>query len=152
MAYQKTPNASPFAVRDRILVSGVSGEVMGVVIEAATVDEMPDLGPGSLSKEAKDVMREMRVDFMLLISHQHNGRTVCFWAVHNPDGWTDLHGQSLTVLKGYIPLVTMEYDVHKITRAEVRRALEEQAKTYGKKIRLVRFVVDAVVEETEGGA
>ncbi len=103
MAYPKTPNASPrrlFSVRDRILVSGVSGEVMGEVIEAATLDDMPDLGPGSLSKEAKDVLREMRVDFALLIGHQRNGRAVCFWAVHNPSGWFDLHGQRPVIRKG----------------------------------------------------
>lgn len=103
MAHPRTSNASPekpFAVRDRVLVSGGTGEVIGEVIEAATVDEMPDLGPGSLSKEAKDVMREMRVDFVLLIGHRHNGRAVCFWAVRNPTGWLDLHGQKLVIRKG----------------------------------------------------
>jgi hypothetical protein len=103
MAHPRTSNASPerpFAVGDRVLVSGVSGEVIGEVIEAATVDEMPDLGPGSLSKEAKDVMREMLVDFVLLIGHPHSGRAVCFWAVRNPTGWLDLHGQKLVIRKG----------------------------------------------------
>jgi hypothetical protein len=103
MAYPKTSNASPerpFAVRDRILVSGVSGEVIGEVIEAATVNEMPDLGPGGLSKEAKAVMREVGVDFVLLIGHRHNGRGVCFWAVRTPTGWADLHGQKLVIRKG----------------------------------------------------
>jgi hypothetical protein len=46
-------------------------------------------------------MHEMRVDLVLLIAHQHEGREVCFLAVHNPDGWMDLHGQKLRVLKGY---------------------------------------------------
>jgi hypothetical protein len=103
MAYPRTSNASPerpFAVRDRILVSGVSGEVIGEVIEAATLDEMPDLCPGSLSNEAKDVIREVGVDFLLLIGHRHNGRAVCFWAVRNPAGWFDLHGQQLVIRKG----------------------------------------------------
>ena len=45
-------------------------------------------------------MREMRVDFMLLIGHRHNGRAVCFWAVRNPTGWLDLHGQKLVIRKG----------------------------------------------------
>lgn len=103
MAHPKASNASPerpFAVRDRILVSGVSGDVIGEVFEAATVDELPDLGPGSLSKEAKDVMREMRVSFVVLIGHRHNGRAVCFCAVHTATGWLDLHGQKLVIRKG----------------------------------------------------
>ncbi len=45
-------------------------------------------------------MRAMRVDVMLLIGHQHEGNAVCFWAVHNPDGWVDLHSQKLTILIG----------------------------------------------------
>lgn len=98
-----------FVVGDTVLVSGPPGEVLGQVLEAASPGEMPDLGPGSFSKEAKDVMREMRVDLILLIGHKHDDREVCFFAVHNPDGWVDLHGQKLTVLKGYpvvIPLTT----------------------------------------------
>ena len=38
---------------------------------------------------------------VLLIAHKHEDREVCFFAVHNQDGWVDLHGQELTVLKGY---------------------------------------------------
>ena len=91
----------PFEKGDIVHVAGPPGEVIGEVLEAATPDEMPDLGPGSTSKEALDVVREMRVDLMLLIAHRHDDRTVCFWAVHNPDGWVDLQGQKLTVLKGY---------------------------------------------------
>lgn len=53
---------------------------------------------------------------------------------------------------GYIPLVTMDYDARKIMRGEIRLGLEQQAKTYGKKIRLVRFKFDAVIEETEAGS
>ncbi len=90
----------PFAKGDTVLVAGPPGDVVGEVLEAASPDEMPDLGPGSCSREALDVMREMRVDFMLLIVHLHDGKPVCFWAVHNPDGWIDLHGQRLTIRKG----------------------------------------------------
>lgn len=52
---------------------------------------------------------------------------------------------------GYIPLVTMDYDRHKIERAPVRLAMEMQAKLYGKKIRLVKFCYAEVVAETEAG-
>lgn len=82
---------------DTVLVAGMAGDVVGEVLEAATPDEMPDLGPGSFSKEAKDLMREMRVDLILLIGHKHDARDVCFFAVHNPAGWLDLHGQKLAI-------------------------------------------------------
>ena len=104
-----TDKASYFVVGDTVLVSGPPGEVFGQVLEAASPNEMPDLSPGSFSKEAKDVMREMHVDLILLIGHKHDDREVCFFAVHNPDGWVDLHGQKLTVLKRYpvvMPLTT----------------------------------------------
>ena len=104
-----TDKASYFVVGDTMLVSGPPGEVLGEVLEAASPNEMPDIGPGSFSMEAKDVMREMHVDQILLMGHKHYGREVCFFAVHNPDGWTDLHGQKLTVLKGYavdLPITT----------------------------------------------
>ena len=52
---------------------------------------------------------------------------------------------------GYIPLVTMDYDRHKIERGAVRIAMEHQAKTYGKKIRLCKFVMTKVVAETVAG-
>lgn len=52
---------------------------------------------------------------------------------------------------GYIPLVTMDYDRHKIERAPLRAAMEAQARTYGKKIRLVKFVFAEVVAETAAG-
>lgn len=91
----------PFDKGDAVIVEGPPGRVIGVVLEAASPDDMPDLGPGTCSKEALDVMREMHVDLMLLIAHQRDRRPVCFWAVHKPDGWVDLHGQRLTVLKGY---------------------------------------------------
>jgi hypothetical protein len=94
--------ARVFAVGDKVLISGPPGEVVGEVLEAVTPDEMPDLGLGSFSTEARELMREMRVDLILLIGHKHDDRDVCFFAVHNPDGWVDLHGQRLTVLKGYM--------------------------------------------------
>jgi len=52
---------------------------------------------------------------------------------------------------GFIPLVTMDYDRHKIERAPVREAMEMQSGLYGKKIRLVKFVFAEVVAETEAG-
>jgi hypothetical protein len=52
---------------------------------------------------------------------------------------------------GYIPLVTMDYDRHKIEPAPLRAAMEAQARTYGKKIRLVKFVFAEVVAETAAG-
>jgi len=90
-----------FQEGDVVLVDGPPGQVLGEVLHASTPDEMPDLGPGSCSKKALDLMREMRVDLILLIGHKHEGSDVVFFAVHNPDGWTDLHGQKLKVLKGY---------------------------------------------------
>ena len=51
---------------------------------------------------------------------------------------------------GYIPLVTMDYDVHKIQR--VKDQLNMQAKVCGKKIRLVRFAFAEVVDETAYGS
>ena len=52
---------------------------------------------------------------------------------------------------GFIPLVVMDYDSHKIIRPEILVALEAQAATYGMKIRLVRFRFEAVIRETENG-
>jgi hypothetical protein len=91
----------PFEKGDTVLVSGPPGEVLGEVLDASTPDEMPDLGPGSASKEALEAMRDMRVDLVLLIGHKHEDREVCFFAVHNAEGWVDLRGQKLRVLKGY---------------------------------------------------
>jgi hypothetical protein len=51
---------------------------------------------------------------------------------------------------GYIPLVTMDYDRHKI-QGPVRDAMELQSRAYGKKIRLVKFVFAEVVDETKAG-
>jgi hypothetical protein len=52
---------------------------------------------------------------------------------------------------GYIPLVAMDYDRHKIDRAPLRTAMETQARKYGKKIRLVKFVFAEIVAETTAG-
>ena len=100
MADRETSNTFSFETHDCVLVSGMCGDVLGEVIEAATPDEMPDLGPGSLSAEAKDILREIHVDLILLIGHKHGDCDVCFFAVHNSEGWLDLQGQKLTVLKG----------------------------------------------------
>ena len=95
------PSLKPFEEGDLLLVSGPPGEVLGTVLHASTVEEMPDLGQGSDSKHALDIMREMQVDLMLLIEHLLNNKPVCFWAVHNPNGWVDLRGQKLTIQKTY---------------------------------------------------
>ncbi len=91
--------ARSFSAGDMVTVSGPPGTVVGEVLEAASPDEMPELGPGSFSKEVKDVMHEMHVDLMLLIGHRHSDKPVCFWAVHTPGGWFDLHGQRLHILR-----------------------------------------------------
>ena len=59
-----------FETGDVVLVDGPPGQVLGEVLHASTPDEMPDLGPGSCSKETLDLMREMRVDLILLIGHK----------------------------------------------------------------------------------
>ena len=50
---------------------------------------------------------------------------------------------------GYIPLVAMDYDVAKIARLQPQ--MEEQARQYGKRIRLCKFEMTAVVVETRAG-
>jgi hypothetical protein len=52
---------------------------------------------------------------------------------------------------GLIPLAAMDYDLHKLVRPELLLQLEAQAAVWGKKIRLVRFRFEAIVEETEHG-
>ena len=99
---RRFPPLKLFEAGDVVMVDGPPGRVFGEVLEASTPEEMPDLGPGSCSKEALDLMREMHVDLILLIGHKHVGRDVMFFAVHNPDGWHDLRGQKLTVLKGVL--------------------------------------------------
>jgi hypothetical protein len=54
----------PFAIGDRVLVQGPRGEVVGEVIHACTPYEMPQLGPGSRSHEAHQLMHEWKVDFL----------------------------------------------------------------------------------------
>lgn len=53
---------------------------------------------------------------------------------------------------GYIPLAAMDYDLHKLIRPDLVMAMEAQAAVWGKKIRLVRFRFDAVIDETERGS
>jgi hypothetical protein len=89
----------PFAVGDRVLVAGPPGQVVGEVIEAATPYEMPDLGPESVSHQAKQIMHEWRVDFLVVIRHEHYGQMVGFFALHHPGGWRDLRGQDLQIAR-----------------------------------------------------
>jgi len=89
----------PFAVGDRVLVAGPPGQVVGEVIEAATPYEMPDLGPESVSHQAKQIMHEWRVDFLVVIRHEHDGQLVGFFALHHPGGWRDLRGQDLQIAR-----------------------------------------------------
>jgi hypothetical protein len=89
----------PFAVGDRVLVTGPPGQVVGEVIEAATPYEMPDLGPESVSHQAKQIMHEWRVDFLVVIRHEHDGQMVGFFALHHPGGWRDLRGQDLQIAR-----------------------------------------------------
>jgi hypothetical protein len=69
----------------------------------------------------------------------------------------DEHGSGVIGIKqarvpaGLIPLAAMDYDAQKLQRAELILQLEAQAATFGKKIRLVRFRFEAVVDETEHG-
>jgi hypothetical protein len=89
----------PFAVGDRVLVAGPPGQVVGEVIEAATAYEMPGLGPASASHQAKQIMHEWRVDFLVVIRHEHAGQLVGFFALHHPSGWRDLRGQDLQITR-----------------------------------------------------
>jgi hypothetical protein len=50
---------------------------------------------------------------------------------------------------GMIPLVAMDYDLHKVM--PLLSQMEEQAAQYGKKIRLVKFVSREIVVETRAG-
>jgi len=69
----------------------------------------------------------------------------------------DEHGSGKIGIKqghvpaGMIPLAAMDYDLHKVVRPELLLQLEAQAAVWGKKIRLVRFRFEAVIEETEHG-
>lgn len=70
----------------------------------------------------------------------------------------DEHGSGIIGLKqaqvpaGYIPLVTIARDRHKIARDTVRNQMEMQASVFGKKIRLVRFQAVAIEEATKDGS
>ena len=89
----------PFRERELVHVKGGVGEVVGQVLHASTPYDMPDLGSGSASHEAHQLMHEWRIDFLLLIRHRHGEGTVCFFALRNPHGWRDLKGQSLEITK-----------------------------------------------------
>jgi len=89
----------PFRERDMVHVEGGVGEVVGLVLHASTPCDMPDLGPGSASHEAHQLMHEWRIDFLLLIRHRHGEDAVCFFALRSPHGWRDLKGQSLEITR-----------------------------------------------------
>jgi hypothetical protein len=91
----------PFAVGDRVLVAGPPSQVVGEVIEAATPYEMPSLEPASASAahQAKQIMHEWRVDFLVVIRHVHAGQLVGFFALHHPGGWRDLRGHDLQIAR-----------------------------------------------------
>jgi hypothetical protein len=50
---------------------------------------------------------------------------------------------------GMIPLVAMDYDLHKLE--PMLSQMEDQATCYGKKIRLMKFVSSEVIVETKAG-
>jgi hypothetical protein len=89
----------PFEIGDRVLIAGPPGEVTGEVLGVATPDQAPDIEGAPPAAVIKEILREFRVDLLLLIAHKHEGRDVCFFAFRHPGGWRDLRGQALTVLK-----------------------------------------------------
>jgi len=64
----------------------------------------------------------------------------------------DEHGSGKVGIKqglvpaGYIPLCAMNYDLHKLARLQPQ--MQEQARHYGKPIRLVKFQAVEVAAET----
>jgi hypothetical protein len=91
--------APPFKAGDRIIVSGPPGAVAGEVLQVATPEAMPQIGGAPPAKEVQAILREWRIDLVLLIAHKHEDRNVCFFALRHPGGWRDLRGQTLTLLK-----------------------------------------------------
>jgi hypothetical protein len=91
--------ASPFNAGDRIIVTGPPGEVTGEVLGVATPDEAPHIEGAPVAEVIKDILREFKVDLLLLIAHKHDGRDVCFFARRHPGGWRDLHGQDIQIAK-----------------------------------------------------
>jgi hypothetical protein len=89
----------PLTQGDRVLVRGLPGDVVGEVIHACTPYEMPDFGPGSHSHEARQLMDEWKVDFLVLVRRPHGDREQCFFALRHPGGWRDLRGQDLQITK-----------------------------------------------------
>ena len=88
-----------FEIGDRVLIAGPPGEVTGEVLGVATPDEAPDIEGAPPAEVIKGILREFRVDLLLLIAHKHDGREVCFFALRHPAGWRDLRGRAITVLK-----------------------------------------------------
>jgi hypothetical protein len=50
---------------------------------------------------------------------------------------------------GVVPLAYMDFDIRKAL--ELRPQMEDQARRYGKKIRLCKFTFAEIVAQTEGG-
>jgi hypothetical protein len=77
--------------------------------------------------------------------------TLCAWVGEDELGSGRIGLKQGLVPAGMIPLVTVADEVYKIGRHELREAMEAQAAKYGKKIRLVRFRFDLVLDETVEG-
>jgi len=87
-------------IGDRVIVSGPPGDVVGEVMHIAAPDELPDLGPGTNSAEARAIIHEMGVDLVAAITHLHNDEPVMFCALHLSDeSWRDLRGQPLRITR-----------------------------------------------------
>lgn len=78
--------------------------------------------------------------------------SILAWVGEDEMGGGEIGIKRGRVPAGDIPLAAMDYDLHKMTRPELLLQLEAQAATWGKKIRLVRFRFEAVVDETEHGS
>lgn len=89
----------PFEIGDFVQIAAAVGTVVGEVVDARAVEDMPDLGSEALSKEAFGVMREWQVDFAALIMFWDGKQDVSFFALRHPGGWRDLHGQDLQLTK-----------------------------------------------------
>ena len=88
----------PFKIGDQVLITGSPGEVTGEVLQVAAPEEMPQIEGVPPAKEVQAILREWQIDLLLLITHKHEGRDVCFFALHHPGGWRDLRGQDIQVM------------------------------------------------------
>ncbi|HEY1897028.1 MAG TPA: hypothetical protein VGG62_12175 [Terracidiphilus sp.] len=71
------------------------------------------------------------------------------WVGEDEHGSGEIGIKQGLVPAGYIPLASMDYDLHKLEG--LRKAMEAQALIYGKKIRLVRFAFAEIIAETRAG-